>query len=349
MKLNKRQNLILDFILKSKGVQTQEIKEYIDKNFDITSRITIIRDLENLSNLKFISKAGEGRAVRYFQNLKNQLLKYIDIDEYFKEDIEKRDIKFHSFNFDIFENLKDIFSKEEKKELEKYNKEYKNRLKKLSPGLVKKEIERLTIELSWKSSKIEGNTYSLLDTENLIKENKEAKGHKREEAIMILNHKKAFDFILDNRKYFKTLSIKKIEDLHSILINNMGVSKNIRKGLVAITGTNYKPLDNSHQIRENLEKSLELINKTKNTLEKSLIAILMISYIQAFEDGNKRTSRMIANAILISNSHCPLSYRNIDEDYYKKAIIIFYEQNIITPFKELFIEQFKFATENYFR
>jgi len=74
----------------------------------------------------------------------------------------------------------------------------------------------------------------------------------------------------------------------------------------------------------------------------------MISYIQPFEDGNKRTGRILANAILLANNYCPLSYRSIDESEYKKAVIIFYENNSLNYFKDLFIEQFKFAVNKYF-
>ena len=83
------------------------------------------------------------------------------------------------------------------------NKRYQDNIKKLSPIAIKKEFERLIIELSWKSSQIEGNTYTLIDTEILLKENEEKSGHKKEEAIMLLNHKKAFDYILSNKKRFK--------------------------------------------------------------------------------------------------------------------------------------------------
>jgi len=128
-------------------------------------------------------------------------LRYIDVDKYFQSD--ERKIKFKRFNFDIIKNLKNIFSPEELAELQGLNKQYQERIKKLPDSIIKKEFERLTIELSWKSSRIEGNTYSLIDTEILIKENKEAIGHKKEEAIMILNHKKAIDYILDKKSNLK--------------------------------------------------------------------------------------------------------------------------------------------------
>ena len=117
---------------------------------------------------------------------------------------------------------------------------------------------------------------------------------------------------------------------------------------LGITGTNYRPLDNEFQIREALEDSCRLINGKENVFEKALLALVLISYIQAFSDGNKRTARMTSNAILIANRYCPISFRTVDSVDYKKAMLIFYEQNNISAFKKIFIDQFAFAVGTYF-
>ncbi len=244
--------------------------------------------------------------------------------------------------------MHNLFSLDEIKNLNGINKIYADKIKNFSDTILKKEYERLLIELSWKSSQIEGNTYSLLDTEALIKENIEAKGHKKEEAVMILNHKKALEFIFENKDYFKILTLKKLEELHTLLMNDLGVNKGLRKFPVGIVGTNYKPLSNQLQIKDATDKLINAINADENVIEKALIAVVMISYIQPFEDGNKRTGRILANAILYANDFCPLSYRSVDESEYKKAVILFYENNSIDYFKKLFVEQFKFAVDKYF-
>lgn len=89
-------------------------------------------------------------------------------------------------------------------------------------------------------------------------------------------------------------------------------------------------------------------DQAENTIEKALLAVLMISYIQPFEDGNKLTSRILGNAILLAEDFCPLSYRSVDEVEYKKGIILFYEQNNISYFKQLFLGQFRLAVSKYF-
>lgn len=347
-KLNKRQLEVLEFIKKNPNSNNSTINSYINKNYEDTSRVTIVRDLNLLLKEKLIVKEGEGRNITYKELLENKLLAFLDVDKYFQQDLDKRDVAYKAFNFDIFNNLDSIFSKEEISELEKLNINYLKNVKKLSKTALKKEFERLTIELSWKSSKIEGNTYSLIDTEILIKENQEAKGHKKEEAIMILNHKIALDYIFSNLKIFKKLDIKNIEDIHKLIIKDLGVAKGIRKGLVGITGTAYRPLDNQYQIREALEKMTKRLNKIKNPFSKALFVILLISYIQPFEDGNKRTARMMANAVLLVNNFLPLSFRGVDEADYKRAVVLFYEQNNARFFKELFIKQIQFSVENYF-
>jgi len=349
LKLSQRQRNILDFIKKNAGVGNQAIKFHLEKGSgEKISRITVVRDVEELLRLKLIKKDGRGRSVNYSEFSGNELLQYYDIEKYFDADPDKRIIKNKSYNFKIYSQLKNFFSPAESLDLKQANNQYRKNIKKLSPAILKKELERLMIELIWKSSQIEGNTYSLIDTEVLIKERKEASGHNKEEATMILNHKYALDYIFSQKNKFKRISVRQIEAVHELLIKGLGVSKGPRKNLVGIIGTNYKPLDNQYQIKESLEKTVKAINKSANPLEKALVANLMLAYIQPFEDGNKRTSRLIGNALLLANGYCPLSFRSIDESAYKKAMILFYEQNSAYFFKELFVEQFKFAVNNYF-
>lgn len=348
-KLIKRQQEILSIIQKNKQASNKIIKEKIEKIFGQITRMTIVRDLELLIKNNLITKHGSGRNVYYQLNQGSSLLEYFDIEKYFDADFNKRNIK-NKFNFDIFKEINDIIiSKNEIIELEKLNKDYQKRMKKLSPAIIKREYERLIIELSWKSSAIEGNTYSLLETETLIKENKAAKGHKKEEALMIFNHKRAIDYIRDKKSKFKTLNLRKIENIHQLLTEKMNIGKGLRNKPMGITGTNYKPLSNPHQIKEATEKLIKKINKIKNPVTKALILVLMLSYIQPFEDGNKRTARITANAILLAHDYCLLSYSSVDETEYKKAMVLFYEQNSALYFKELFLNQYKQAINNYFQ
>ncbi|HRZ34025.1 MAG TPA: Fic family protein [Candidatus Moranbacteria bacterium] len=347
-KLNERQNAILAFIESNESVSIGQIFEHIQKDFEKITRITVSRDLEKLLKVSLIEKQGESKRTAVYKiSSQYSILKKIDVEKYFSVDADKRESK-EKFNFDIFGQLRNIFTEAEKSRLSELNDIYRKKIADIAPDALKKEIERLNIDFSWKSSKIEGNTYSLLETEQLIKNQQEASGHSKEEATMILNHKKTLDYIGSNKRDFQTVSVAKIENIHSLLVDGLNVTKNLRKTLVGITGTNYRPLDNEFQIREALEKTCKSVNETKDVFEKAVVLMLLIAYIQPFVDGNKRTSRLSGNAILQSFDSCPLSYRSMDEGEYKKAMLLFYEQNNISYFKELFLKQFEFAVENYF-
>ena len=274
----------------------------------------------------------------------------LDLATYFDKDIDEREVQ-ESFNFDLIRDVLpkvEIFTKEELEVLNAAQMKFKKNTEGMTELEYRKEMERLGVDLSWKSSQIEGNTYSLLETERLLKDKQTASGKTKEEAIMLLNHKDALDFVLDIPDYLKELSVHRIEDIHSILTKELEVDRNIRHRRVGITGTNYRPLDNEFQIREALEDTCTLVNGKDNVFEKALLTLVLLSYIQAFVDGNKRTARITSNAILIANGYCPISFRTVDSIEYKKAMLIFYEQNNIAAFKKIFIEQFLFAVKTYF-
>ena len=107
-------------------------------------------------------------------------------------------------------------------------------------------------------------------------------------------------------------------------------------------------MDNEFQIREAMRDTCTLINSRSNVFEKELLVLILLSYIQPFTDGNKRTARITSNALLIANGYCPLSFRTVDSMDYKKAMLIFYEQNNLHAFKQIFIEQYEFAVKEYF-
>lgn len=346
MKIKERQQRIIQIIASDAGISISAIKKLLGNE---TSLPTLNRDLAELAENKIIIKSGRGRSIVYNISTKYRMLNEEISDSYFDKEIDQRRGN-KNFNFKILELLEknSLFTSEEVIKLKELHQAFRKKIATLSPVLLQKETERLSIELSWKSSQIEGNTYSLLETELLLLQKQEAKNKDRSEAVMLLNHKKAIDFIYQRKISLTPLNVSSIEDIHSILINDLGVSKNLRKRIVGITGTTYKPPDNEFQIREYLEKSCKIINKKKNVFEKALLCVLLISYIQPFEDGNKRTGRITANGILIENGYCPLSYRSVQPLDYKKAMILFYEQNNILAFKKLFIEQVEFAVKNYF-
>jgi len=338
---------IIDFIMSHPKCTSLEILEGLNLDMSVA---TLRRKLQSLVAADLINAIGELKSRKYEISNGFEIIRPIDMNKYFEKEIDDRVIqdKFNSGLInDTLPNIS-IFTNTELDHLKKLQETFTSNLSKLTRSEYKKELERLAIDLSWKSSQIEGNTYSLLETERLLKDKETAAGKTKDEATMLLNHKDALDFIIGNPTYINPLTVSCIEDIHSILVNDLDISRNIRSRRVGISGTNYKPLDNAFQIKEALVSMCSLINIKKNVFEKALLSLVLISYIQPFSDGNKRTARIISNAILMNHHFCPISFRTIDSIEYKKAMLVFYEQTNINPFKNVFIGQFEFAVDTYF-
>ena len=338
---------IIDFIMSHPKCTSLEILEGLNLDMSVA---TLRRKLQSLVAADLINAIGELKSRKYEISNGFEIIRPIDMNKYFEKEIDDRVIqdKFNSGLInDTLQNIS-IFTNIELDHLKKLQETFTSNLSKLTRSEYKKELERLAIDLSWKSSQIEGNTYSLLETERLLKDKETAAGKTKDEATMLLNHKDALDFIIGNPTYINPLTVSCIEDIHSILVNDLDISRNIRSRRVGISGTNYKPLDNAFQIKEALVSMCSLINTKKNVFEKALLSLVLISYIQPFSDGNKRTARIISNAILMNHHFCPISFRTIDSIEYKKAMLVFYEQTNINPFKNVFIGQFEFAVNTYF-
>ncbi len=338
---------IIDFIKDHPLCSSQEILAMPELDISIA---TLKRILKKLIAENLVIASGKLKGTKYSISPFYNILHPIDVEKYYEKEIDERFIQKnynHTLIREILPHLA-LFTKEELNQLTDLQNKFKSNFSKLTPQEFKLEMDRLAIDLSWKSSQIEGNTYSLLETEKLLKEKLTAEGKTKDEASMLLNHKEAIDFIVAHPGYVKPLTVSSIEDIHSILIKELNITRNVRNRRVGISGTNYKPLENEFQIKEALTDLCNLINKKGNVFEKALLTLVLISYIQPFTDGNKRTARIISNAILMTYQFCPLSFRTIDSIEYKKAMLIFYEQNNISPFKKIFINQFDFAVNTYF-
>lgn len=345
--LDAKQQKIVTLFLEKGEMQSSDVHNALNGQGEDISLVTVKRALSEMESGGILTTAGSGRSTSYQISSLGRIFADIDAKQYCAIEPDKR-YGLKQYNFDLLSAFpKTIISDEEINKLNDATAKYNERTKDSSPTIQKKELERLVIELSWKSSKIEGNTYTLLDTERLILENKKAEGHSKEEAQMILNHKDAFNYIHQNSAQFKTISRKNIEELHTILVKDLGVGLGLRKKVVGVTGSIYRPLDNIHQITEAIDTLANSVSRMATPYEKALLALLGISYIQPFEDGNKRTARLMTNALLFANGCAPLSYRSVDENDYREAMLVFYEINSLMPLKKIFIDQYLFAAENY--
>ncbi|MEI7498271.1 MAG: Fic family protein [Candidatus Falkowbacteria bacterium] len=345
--ISQKQQKIIDILLKNNELSSSQIHAEIESIKEKISLVTIKRLLSDMASVGFLTVAGSGRSTVYSVAIMGRVLADISVADYCAIEPDKRHGQ-KGFNFSLLVDFpEDILTDEEVAKLNLATKEYHSRTHDLPESIRKKELQRLIIELAWKSSKIEGNTYTLLDTEKLIMDNIAAPNHSKDETRMILNHKDAFEYVRTNAEQFRNLSRANIEELHRIMVKDLGVGVNIRKRAVGITGSVYRPLDNEFQIAEALDSLIILIDRLKSPYAKALMAVLGISYIQPFEDGNKRTGRLLANAVLMAHGLAPLSYRSVDEREYRESTLVFYELNSVVPLKNIFITQYDFAARNY--
>jgi len=344
--LNTRQLSIVQFF-STKTSATRKDLETIFPSKSV-SRITFIRDINFLITNGWLKQTGGGKYITYSLVPHKELFIPVDINVYFQTTTDSRFVRYPTFHLSVIDYLHDVFTPDELQIFEQGKQKLTRTFRDVDRTIIKRELERFIIEFSWKSSQIEGNTYSLLETEELIKNRKEAKGHDRHEAIMILNHKSTFDTILAHKDTFQDMSGTDVRTIHSELTKNLDIKPNVREHGVGITGTKYVPLDNKWHIEEALDKVITHVQKLPHIAEKALVFLTMISYLQPFADGNKRTARMVTNAILLANGYYPLSYRNVDEVEFKKALILFYEQNNLYHLKRIFLEQQQFAIQQYF-
>ena len=208
MILTPKQQKILALFLKKGTAKSSEIHAEISKSGETVSLVTVKRALSKMADVGVLSSVGSGRSASYNISSIGRIFADVYAHSYCSADPDKR-YGLKKYNFDLLRSLpKRIFSDNELLDLDSATAEYKKRTEQSPQAIQKKELERMIIELSWKSSKIEGNTYTLLDTEKLILENKEAEGHSKKEAQMILNHKDAFNYIHNNSDQFRTVTKK---------------------------------------------------------------------------------------------------------------------------------------------
>ena len=205
------------------------------------------------------------------------------------------------------------------------------------------------INLSFNSSRLEGNTYSLIDTEKLLLQGHAAEGKLDAEKLMILNHKEAIRFLVDNINKLE-VSVENIRTLHYLLSDCLVASEdagNVRQDSVRISSTTYIPLDNRERLIRLLFKIVDIAKKINEPFEQSFFLLVHIAYLQAFIDVNKRTSRLAANIPLISQNLIPLSFNDVDNRDYIDCMISVYEQNETFPLAELYVWSYMRSAQLY--
>jgi len=211
-------------------------------------------------------------------------------------------------------------------------------------------LSRLLIDLSWNSSRLEGNTYSLLDTKRLIEFGEEAAGRDRLEAQMIMNHKEAIEFLVNaaDEIGFNRYTIL---NLHGILANNLlpdaSAAGRLRHIAVGIERSTFQPLAVPQQIEEYFDQILATAAAIEDPFEQSFFVMAQLPYLQPFDDVNKRVSRLVANIPFIKRNLSPLSFTDVPRKLYNEAMLGIYELNDVTLLKDVFIWAYGRSAEQY--
>ena len=211
-------------------------------------------------------------------------------------------------------------------------------------------LERLLVDLSWASSRMEGNTYNILETERLIRFGEEASGKDRKETVMILNHKEAIQYVVD---HLAEIAISRLDILgiHALLADGLlvdpAMAGRLRRMPVGISHSSYRPLDDSFAIEEEFGLLVEKAAAITDPFEQSFFLLVHIPYLQAFDDINKRTSRIVSNIPLLKADLAPMSFLTMDDAAYIDGLIGIYELNNVSLMREAYIDAYLASAENY--
>lgn len=211
-------------------------------------------------------------------------------------------------------------------------------------------MSRLLIDLSWNSSRLEGNTYSLLDTKRLIDFGQQAEGKDQIDAQMILNHKDAIEFLVSEAEEIG-FNRYTILNLHGVLASNLlddtDAAGRLRRIEVEIGGSVFVPLKVPQLIEECFDQILATAAAIKDPFEQAFFVMVQLPYLQPFDDVNKRVSRLAANIPLIKGNFAPLSFIDVPQQTYTQAVLGVYELNKTELFKDVFIWAYERSARKY--
>jgi hypothetical protein len=211
-------------------------------------------------------------------------------------------------------------------------------------------MDRLLIDLSWNSSRLEGNTYSLLETQRLLELGESAEGRAAEETQMILNHKAAIEMLADQAAEIG-FNRYTLCNLHALLSDNLladpAACGRLRSRAVGIGGSVYHPLEVPQQIEERFLEILEKAEAINDPFEQSFFIMVQLPYLQPFEDVNKRVSRLAANIPLVRQNLCPLSFIDVPQAEYVSGLLGIYELNKVDYLRDVFVWAYKRSSARY--
>ena len=214
---------------------------------------------------------------------------------------------------------------------------------------IKKIYDRLLIDFSFNSSRLEGNTYSLADTERLVLQGAAAPGKSDAERIMILNHKEAIAYLVRNMETLQPDEAT-IRTIHYLLADSLvapGLAGQIRDESIRVSGTTYAPVEGRERLARLLLGLLEKARAIADPFEQSFFLLVHISYLQAFIDVNKRTARLASIIPLIKGDFVPQSFVEMDAASYLEATVAIYELNEVAPLTDVYFWSYQRSCQRY--
>ena len=331
---------LLDYIGAHSGVSREDIRKQVAPT---ASQATVWRALKRLAHEGKVEASGKGRATRY--RLAGAAAVRLHLQTPYNR---RRPVGYKREFIDRYVPDKTPYLSETDRQ----------RLREaggFAPALPlgtysRRILERLLIDLSWASSRLEGNTYDILETERLIRFGEEASGKNRKETVMLLNHKEAIQYLVE---HLEDIAISRSETLniHALLADGLLVDPmmggRLRHGPVGIAVSSYRPLDNPFVIEEEFDILLRKAAAITDPFEQSFFVLVHIPYLQAFHDVNKRTSRIVANIPLLKAGLAPMSFLAMDDGAYVAGLLGVYELNNASLLRDAYVDAYLAAAENY--
>ncbi|MGH2544421.1 MAG: Fic family protein, partial [Ardenticatenaceae bacterium] len=331
----------LDYIAAHPGTGREDIRKAVAPE---ASGPTVWRALKRLTDEGKLSVSGKGRATGY------TIAGSQEVRAYLKTPYNRRPPKAYNKEFlDSYVPDKTFYLSTPNRE--RLHEAGRPTIPPLPAGTYARRIlEKLLVDLAWASSRMEGNTYDILQTEELVRFGKEATGKDRKEAVMILNHKEAIQYVVDNIGEIG-INRRDICNIHALLSDGLlidpAMAGRLRRMPAGISHSSYTPPGDEFVIEEEFQIIVDKAAAISDPFEQSFFLLVHIPYLQAFADVNKRTSRIASNIPLLKADLAPMSFVTMDDKAYIDGLIGIYELNNVSLLREIYIDAYLASAENY--
>lgn len=339
-----RDRAILSYVASHPGCARSQIRREVTPDASVS---TVWRSLRRLVDAGKLEMVGEGRATGYRVLGREVVLAHLDVPANMRQPMPYRP----GFAGAYIPNESRYLTVADRAELRKAGTPV------LDPFLsaqgvtyARRVLEELEVDMSWASSRLEGNSYNLLETDRLIRSGRESVGKPRRDAVMILNHKNAIRYVVENLDEIE-IGWPDLRNIHALLSHGLIPDPTLRGGLrrlpVAIGKSAYTPLEDRFALQAELDVLVSKAERIADPFEQSFFLLVHIPYLQPFADVNKRTSRIAALIPLLKADLAPMSFFAINDNEYIQGLIGVYELNDLSLMREAFVNGYIATARRY--